>query len=104
MAHKYAKGTFLAKLADDLEVHGMLPNQVEDVMSIFVEGERDSSMSSRWMDDPEGYPPILYQLTWEMLRIYALKYIDEFAPKAWFRPVFLPPVERDEWLAKERAK
>jgi hypothetical protein len=104
MAHKYGKGTFLAKLADDLEAHGMLPNQAEDVMSIFVAGERDSSMSSRWMDDPDGYPPVLYNLVWGILCTYALSYIDKICPQAWFRPVFLSPSEQEAWLKENGVK
>lgn len=82
----------------------MLSNQVEDVMTNFIKGEEDSSMASRWLEDPESYPEILYHLQWRILCTYALKYIDEHAPKAWFRPVFLPPDEQEAWLKENGAR
>lgn len=99
----YPESTFLRKLAKDLEHNGMMPRQVADVMDTFFTGEENTSMAERWLEDPESYPPIVYQLQWRILCTYALKYIDERAPKAWFRPVFLSPSEQEKWLAENGA-
>lgn len=104
MAHKYPTGTFLFKLASDLEAHGMLSNQVEDVMTNFIKGEEDSSMSSRWMEDPDSYPDMIYHVSWRILCTYALKYIDGMQNVPWFRPVFLPPAEQEAWLKENGAR
>ena len=100
----YPEGTFLRKLANDLEHNGMFPRQVVDVMAAFFAGEEHSGMAGRWLEDPDSYPEIIYHLQWRILCTYALKYIDEHAPKAWFRPVFLPPDEQEAWLKENGAK
>lgn len=100
----YSPGTFLFKLFGDMEANGMFPSQAAAVMDLFIEDQRTSSMSSRWYDDPSGYPDMIYHLQWRLLCTYALAYIDANCPKAWFRPVFLPPAEQEEWLKNFGAK
>ena len=105
MKHRrFRKGTFLYKLFNALLKHGMLKVQAYAVMDLFINGEKDSSMAQRWLDDPEGYPEVIYNLQWRLLTTYALKYVDEYAPKAWYRPVFLSPAEQEKWLAENGAK
>ena len=104
MAHKYPAGTFLFKLAADLENYGMLPNQAEDVMALFIKGEEGTSMASRWMDDPEGYPEVLYNLCWRILCTYALQYIDEMHNVPWYRPCFLGPEAQEAWLKENGSR
>lgn len=97
---KYPSGTFLNSLYGDLLKNGMFDHQATPIMEAFIADQRGSGMGSRFFDDPSGYPPVLYQLQWRLLCTYALAYIDEECPKAWFRPVFLPPNEQEAWLAQ----
>lgn len=100
----YPEGTFLRKLANDLEHNGMFQRQATEVMERFIRGEQGTSMANRWQEDPDSYPEILYRLQWRILCTYALKYIDTTCPKAWFRPVFLSPSEQEKWLAENGAQ
>lgn len=99
----YAAGTFIGKLFEDLQENGMMPMQADEVMQSFMHDQRDSGMRGRWYDDPTGYPPVLYNLQWGLVCTYALKYIDEQCPKAWFRPVFLPPSAQAQWMRENGA-
>lgn len=101
---RFLRGTFLYKLFNALLEHGMMEVQAYAVMEMFLDGEKDSAMSQRWLDDPEGYPDVIYNLQWRLLTTYALKYVDEYTPKAWYRPVFLSPAEQEKWLAENGAK
>ena len=99
----YRAGTFLGKLFSDLEANGMSSAMAHEVMKAFTQDQDDSSMALRWFEDPDHYPSLIYHLQWRLLCTYALRYIDANAPKAWFRPVFLPPSEMEAWLAANGA-
>ena len=90
--------TVIEHLKKFLISNGMFENQASIVMENFIKGEFTTSMSSRWNEEVCNYPEILIGITEEILRTYGLKYIDKHAPKAWFRPVFLPVTEREKFL------
>jgi hypothetical protein len=94
--------TFLSKFRQDLENGGMFPDMAQAVLDSVVEGEKSSSMAGRWMDDPAGYPAMMYNVLWMLVKTYALTYIDKHAPAAWFRPVFLPVKEQMSFLEETR--
>ncbi len=90
--------TFLGRFRQDLQNGGMFPDMAQAVVDSVVEGEESSAMAGRWMDDPAGYPAMMYNVLWMLVKTYALTYIDKHAPQAWFRPVFLPVSEQTKFL------
>lgn len=89
---------FIEKLERDLEANGMFPDQVQAVMVLFMEDNNKTSMGQRVYEDVNNYPEMIYNILWLTCKTFALKYIDETCPKAWFRAAFLPPNEQDEYL------
>lgn len=90
--------TFITELKALLEQNGMFESQSQDVIDLMLEGEKDSPMNSRWNKNPEDYPSSIRNIIWETCKHYALVYIDEKHPKAWFRPCFLPHDQQREFL------
>ena len=90
--------TFITELKAKLEQNGMFESQAQAVIDLMLEGEKDSPMNNRWNESPDGYPGMLFNIIWETCRTYALKYIDEKCPLAWFRPCFLPHDQQQEFL------
>jgi hypothetical protein len=103
---RYLNGTFLYKLFNDLLEYGFFEGQAYEVMDSFIEGEyvQQSAMCQRWCEDPSSYPDMIYHLQWRLLQTYALQYIDNHTPNAWFRPCFLAPDAQEKWLEENGAK
>ncbi len=55
-----------------------------------VKTETSKSMGKHWEDAADGYPDCLLSALWLVAKHYALEYIDENCPEAWFRPMFEP--------------
>lgn len=97
--------TFLSKLRSDLQSNGMFENQALEVLDRMIKAEHEAkgSMASRWNDDVEGYPEGVYTVLWLTCKHYALQYIDDVCPAAWFRPCFLPPAEQEAFIKEQKA-
>jgi hypothetical protein len=81
--------TFISRLESQLEQFGLSSTQAKAIISEMLEGEKDSSMASRWQDDPEEYPESMFGVIWLICKHYASAYIDRVCPEAWFRPCFM---------------
>ena len=90
--------SFIEKLQQELQANGMFESQAQAVVESLKIGEAESAMASIWNRQVDGYPPTIWNIFWRTACVYALKYIDAHAPKAWFRPVFLPADEQETFL------
>lgn len=76
-----------AKIAEEfLSSNGMFDNQVEEVMKLVV--EEMNEMNGRWNEDTDNYPPIMKNIVLLTVKATGLKWIEENAPQAWFKPMF----------------
>lgn len=66
--------------------NGMFEEQAEEVMALAEESM--DTMNENWGKDANSYPAIIINLTWSNVKLVALKWIDENAPEAWFKPIF----------------
>ncbi len=96
--------TFLSELQARLEQNGMFESQAKAVIQLMLEDEVSSIMGQRWTENPDHYPPSLVDMLWVSCSRYALRYIDQHCPQAWFRPCFLPPSEQAAFLAKTKGE
>ena len=67
---------------------GMFPEQAEESFRRNANDPANEAMEDRWNDDVEGYPSQLRAVLALSLNWWALQYIDETCPQAWFRPMF----------------
>jgi len=71
---------------------GMFRPDVEKVMDLVVADEKNLFPKAlRWSDPAGGYPPGLGDALFLSAKVYALEYIDEHQPEAWYRSLFVPP-------------
>jgi hypothetical protein len=80
--------TFEQLAHDHLFNNGMFEDNVSAVIELAKKDEVLDSMSGRWTDKTDDYPPFMEKIFILSLDHVALKYIDENIPQAWFRPVF----------------
>ncbi len=80
--------TFEIKIKEYLEDNGMFPENSKAVFEAMKSTKENEAMSQRWYDDPSDYPSIILRLAIISARHYALIWIDENCPDAWYRPLF----------------
>ena len=80
--------TFETKLISMLVERGFFDNDAKQVMEEVKAHKTSESMTGRWDDDMEGYPPQMLAVLWVSAEISALDWIKANKPKAWFRPLF----------------
>lgn len=69
--------------------NGMFESDVQKVMELAKQDEvLKDTISERWNDSLEGYPPLFKNLLIVSINAIAVKYIDENCPLAWYRPMF----------------
>ena len=78
--------TFWTYSMDHLERNGMSNSQATEVMRIASE-EMDE-MRNRWTDGTSEYPDIMKPSVRMNIDSYAVRWIDENLPLAWYRPIF----------------
>lgn len=83
--------TFREWAKDWLERRGMFGDQADTVVAT-ITSQKDS-MSDRWDDQAETYPPPIKRVIAIALTRHALDYIKENCPEAWFRAMFEPSTE-----------
>jgi hypothetical protein len=97
----YSKGlemNFLEKIEFELQQNGMPETMAKAVLEAYKAGEAKTHLATRWHEDVSNYPELLWNLVWVCVKNYALKYIDDHAPKAWFRIVFAPQEEQEAFM------
>lgn len=82
--------TFYESAKSMLLHNGMGDADAETVMTLTMNAEENTSMRGRWSDKTEDYPPVMLNLVLLSVRDHAYKWICQYAPQAWFRPVFSP--------------
>nr|WP_229650533.1 hypothetical protein [Vibrio splendidus]MCC4883202.1 hypothetical protein [Vibrio splendidus] len=69
-----------------LESNGMFDTQAIAVIKT-AEAEM-TSMAGNWGKEADGYPKAVIVMTWLSVKAIALKWIEENAPQAWYKPAF----------------
>jgi hypothetical protein len=83
-----------------LKSRGMSESEAAKVMETvmadpeFMFGE----IKGRWHDHFEDYPPAIDNMIWSNVRVYALKWLEENAPEAWFKPMFYGQEQINEFF------
>lgn len=73
-------------MKDMLVNNGMFEEQADEVMKV---AERDiDSMNENWGKEADSYPKVIITLTQSHVKRITLKWINENAPEAWFKPLF----------------
>jgi len=91
------KGKLLSYLTDN----GMWETHAEQVFQrALPDLEADSRVT--WDRPAEDYPTVMYAVWIIVLKRHALEWIDEYLPKAWFRPMFTPDPKAE--IARLRAE
>ena len=80
--------TFEKKLKKYLTDRGMFDSDADKVFEIYRTNPMSQTMSGRWTDDADDYPPVMFNLLAAGLRTVARKWLADNAPMAWFRPIF----------------
>lgn len=81
--------TVRQRLENQLFGMGLFPNQATEVVERAMTDECNESMQGRWNEPAEAYPVQLYTVLWMLVMDHALAWIDENAPLAWYRPLFV---------------
>lgn len=91
---------FIETFKEQLESNGMSEADAYAVIQRMVDADATSptKVAHRLVEDVGNYSVEFYNILWCILKTYALAYIDEKQPRAWYRPVFLPPVEVSKWM------
>lgn len=71
-----------------LQERGFFADNAKTVMQTVKAAKENKSMVGRWGDDMSGYPHQIVIGLSLSVRDYALIWIDENCPEAWYRPVF----------------
>lgn len=80
--------TFSEFVLSNLMLHGMSPDQAQQVLDLVKQAPENEVMLGRWGDYTEGYPPEMKNVAWYSAKIYALQWIAANKPKAWYRSLF----------------
>lgn len=80
--------TFKEAMIKEMTSRGMFDNQAMDVISKFIEENKEESMMDKWNKDVDGYPASLPKILWTGVKKYTFEWILVNAPEAWFRPMF----------------
>lgn len=86
--------TIEEKLVEILVSNGMFDTQAKEVLRNVKADKVNKPMRQRWNDALEDYPEILVNALWINTKQHALKWIDENAPQAWFRPMFTDEIPK----------
>lgn len=73
--------TFETFISEQLEAHGLWPDEATDVVTIAKAHNHLDAMSGRWKDDMAGYPPAIGSTLWVSVKLIALKYLRETKPQ-----------------------
>lgn len=80
--------TFYEYCIEYLRKNRMWEKQASAVMGRVVSATENSSLVELWDSDIDGDPLETRAALMAMLNRYALEWIDENLPPAWFRPMF----------------
>lgn len=78
------------KFESMLVANGMFESQAKQVMDVAIP-ELDNMFSDykfTWNRPAEEYADVIYNIVYMSLKPIALKWIEENAPLAWFKPMF----------------
>jgi hypothetical protein len=67
---------------------GFFENQAEQVFEVVKNAKENESMAGRWDDNIDDYPEVMARVVLLTTRRLALEWIDENAPRAWFRQLW----------------
>ena len=74
---------------DYLITKGMSMNQAKAVMTMVVQAKENDVMKDRWDEPAYAYPSSILNLMFISCNRYALQYINDNIPQAWFKPMFM---------------
>lgn len=75
-------------LYNHLVERGMFPNQADAVLEKMMQDESQQAMAGRWNESTGLYPVGLLVALCVTTNRFAVEWIDEYLPRAWYRPVF----------------
>lgn len=94
-----ATKSFITWLHGELEQNGLNADQIDDIFKLINDdAEFMPEFIGRWHEPTDAYPPMMKVLVWHSVKILVLKYINDNCPQAWFRPMFLPLEEQEEFM------
>lgn len=69
---------------------GMFDSQADKVLADFIPAmnKESNEYNITWDRPADEYPDIMYSLWFQQLKVYALNWLNENAPEAWFKPMF----------------
>jgi hypothetical protein len=89
--------TFVQYIRNQLNENGLFPEMIDTLIPLIVSDEFfQSTMTGRWNDQVDGYPPMVAHFTYIGVVPIVYKWISENHPHAWFRPLFAPGVNSAE--------
>tara|TARA_R110000850_G_scaffold32558_1_gene89718 strand:- start:682 stop:939 length:258 start_codon:yes stop_codon:yes gene_type:complete len=83
--------TIKSKLQDKLTGMGMFESQAKQVMDLAIPKMNDivDDYNIDFNDPSDTYPEAIYSVLFMTVKITALEWIEENAPMAWFKPMFV---------------
>ena len=84
--------TFYDAMKNRLIENGLFDDMATKIMEIAIKSDDLNNMNGRWADHVDSYPPMLVNVTFQLIRPIAYKWICENAPQAWFRAAFSPGI------------
>ncbi len=80
--------TFEEKMLVLMEDRGMTMGQAKEVLDLAKQTEALKVMAGRWQDSVKGYPIEAIVAIWYSVRVFALSWIDDNLPLAFYRSLF----------------
>ena len=82
--------TLRKKLESLAQENGLWPQEAEQIADALIAEDASTSgtMSGRWNDEEDAYPPQLVAVLWMSYKRVADKWLGEHKPMHWARPMF----------------
>lgn len=80
--------TFKEAMIQEMTKRGMFHDSAEQVIDRYMETNQTPEMEGRWFEDTTYYPEVLVSILWMGVKEAAAEWIAEYAPLAWYRPMF----------------
>lgn len=81
--------SFKQWILNQLTDRGMFDDQAATVFEAFKNDNQNEAMLLRWNDLVDDYPVSMRAVLLLGIKTFALKWIDENCPQAWFRSMFV---------------
>ena len=70
--------------------NGLSNLAADNIMHVVRAAPENESMSGRWADDVGEYPAVMQRMVLLTINRYALRWIEQNCPDAWFKAMFDP--------------